>query len=113
MDKERYTLQELSEEFEMSAKELQRHINKGNLRAKKVGRRGYLITSDDMEDFLSAQFPMRNYLCENYNTCLNKAALANSVFDCESCPKFVRAGNGLDDILPLWDPNFTSCMPLR
>lgn len=60
------------------------------------------------------EFPMRNYLCGNYDTCLTKAALANKSFHCENCRRFVQAEKQilspaeLGGMLSLWESVFES-----
>ncbi len=61
-----------------------------------------------------AELPMRNYLCQNYDICLDKAAQANTIFGCEGCRKFVQAEKQeltsaeLGGMLCLWGSVFES-----
>jgi len=88
MTKKYYTLKEISADFDISIKALRDHIHKGTLGASKVGR-SYLVKSEDLDKFIDAtnKFPVRNFLCERYETCLNEAALLNKSLDCERCPR--------------------------
>ncbi|QTA91999.1 Uncharacterized protein dnm_080720 [Desulfonema magnum] len=71
-----------------------------------------MVISNELSEM--AELPMRNYLCRNYDICLNKAAQANTVFGCEGCRKFVRAekqeltSEELGGMLCLWGSVFES-----
>lgn len=88
----RYTLNELSNELDISVKILKNHINKGTLHATKIDRT-FWVTSSDADKFLETDInsPVRNYLCQHYDTCLDRAAYANKTFSCKSCRKFTHA----------------------
>ncbi len=107
MDKNCYTLRELSDELDISIRDLRSYISKGKLRAKKVGR-AYSVDSADLDDFINARFETRNFMCENYTKCLDRAAKANSSFGCNNCKRFARSGSLMDDVFPLWDAGFSS-----
>ncbi len=81
-----YTLKELSNDLDISIGALRKYVNQGVLRASKVGR-SYIVTSVDLDKFLenTTKIPMRNYLCQHYDTCLKDAARDNKTFDCENC----------------------------
>jgi len=108
-----YTLNELSDELDISVDILKKHINQGTLRATKIDRT-FWITSSDVDKFLDADVnsPVRNYLCQHYDTCLDKAAIANKSFSCKNCRKFTRAEKqlltpgDLEGILTLWGTVF-------
>lgn len=53
MEKESYTLKELSDELVMTVRSLRMYIKMGTLKAKKVGRT-YLVSKMALNDFLSA-----------------------------------------------------------
>lgn len=101
MEKVRYTLKELSSDLSVSVKDLRKYVNKGILSASKVGR-SYLVTHADLDDFMTNHFnklknnsesAKRNYLCVNYDKCLNEAAHANKSFYCKDCQKFSKTEN--------------------
>ncbi|OQX25354.1 MAG: hypothetical protein BWK80_16000 [Desulfobacteraceae bacterium IS3] len=66
---------------------------------------------EDCDDEM-IDIPMRNYLCRNYDNCLNNAARANKVFGCESCKRFELADKRelstaeLGGMLSLWESVF-------
>lgn len=101
MKKTRYTLKELSREFDMSLRELRKHIKQGTLSASKEGR-CYWVKADDLDKFIKATTrPItRNYLCRFYDACLNRAALENKVFGCDECPRFRTAEK---QVITSWD----------
>lgn len=107
MDKRNYTLRELSEELDISLRDVKKHIGTGTLRALKSGRY-YRVSSTDLDDFIAneTQIPERNYLCQNYDKCLDKAARSNRVFSCEGCKKFKDTKSHI--VIPLWDSIFGS-----
>ena len=106
MNEETYSLKELSDDLDISVRTLKGYIRKGQLQASKVGR-AYYVTFSEMERFVESQCPVRNYLCEHYNQCLDRAARANRVFECEGCPKFIKM-NSLMDVTPLHFDGFCS-----
>ena len=53
MEKESYTLRELSEELVMTVRALRMYIRQGTLNARKVGRT-YLVSKMALNDFLRA-----------------------------------------------------------
>ena len=83
-----YTLKELSVDLDISIGSLRKYVNQGVLRASKVGR-SYIVTSADLDKFLehTTKIPMRNFLCQHYETCLKDAARINITFDCENCQR--------------------------
>lgn len=105
MNRKNYTLRELSEELDISLRDLKKHIGTGTLRTIKSGRY-YIVSSTDLDDFIESEtkVPERNYLCQNYDKCLDKAARSNRVFSCEGCKKFKDAGSHI--VFPLWDSVF-------
>ncbi len=109
MEKIRYTLQELSCDLEISVKDLRKYVKKGILVATKIGR-SYFVNHSDLDQFLRAHADLskksckRNYMCQHYDRCLDKAARANSVFSCEGCKKFVCVDNR---VRALWEPVFS------
>ncbi len=109
MEKIRYTLQELSHDLEISVKDLRKYVKKGLLSAKKIGR-SYFVTHSDLDSFLqnngdlSKKSNKRNYLCKNYDNCLNTAARSNKMFSCEECKRFDMTENM---VLALWEPVFS------
>ena len=108
-----YTLRELSEDLDISINDLRSHIRQGKLKAKKTGR-GYSIEDADLDDFVASQIPLRNYLCQNYNRCLDRSARANTVLDCELCPKYIRADAYFDgDAFPLRPSAYTSSISIQ
>ncbi len=112
MDKNCYTLRELSDELDISIRELRKNISKGTLKAKKVGR-SYSVEEADLDDFINTRHSARNYMCESYGKCLDKAARANQTFHCDNCAKFARTSSVMDDIFPLWDSNFSSPLSIQ
>jgi excisionase family DNA binding protein len=86
-----YTLRELSEDLDMSIKELRRHIRRGKLPATKIGRT-YYVAMEDLETFLEEndRVPERYFMCRHYDRCLDDAARCNREFDCTGCLRFVR-----------------------
>lgn len=109
MDKKQYTLRELSEELDVNLRELKKYISSGMLKISKAGAK-YSLSSDDMDHFMDTildnepSIPERNYLCQNYDKCLNKAAMSNKAFGCSGCNKFENAGKHI--VVPLWDSIF-------
>lgn len=101
--KSHYTLKDLSNELQMSVRTLRAHVRKGTLCASKIGRT-YWVMAADVDRFLDRGFPMRNYLCTNYNTCLAKAARLNTNFECNNCQKSRMPILG--DIFPLREAIF-------
>jgi hypothetical protein len=119
MDKAKYTLKDISKSMKVDVKILRSYISRGALRATKVGR-AYLVTATDLEMFLKhhkidrkhtarqKKFCMRNYLCRNYDNCLDEAARDNRWFDCEECEKFTPAdkqeitSSELGGMISLW-----------
>ncbi|MCP4112165.1 MAG: helix-turn-helix domain-containing protein [Desulfobacteraceae bacterium] len=112
---EKYTLKELSNNLDINIRDLKRHINRGTLRASKIGQR-YLVRTEDMDEFLDSicEVPFRNYLCGKYDDCLDRAAQANKVFSCENCHRFIQAEKQelsaaeLGGMLSLWNSVFDS-----
>ncbi|QTA89446.1 helix-turn-helix domain-containing protein [Desulfonema magnum] len=120
-----YTLKELSKDLDIDVKVLREYIKKGHLRASKVGRT-YLVSSVDLKAFLDTdiafskrgpepdEIPMRNYICQHYDYCLDKAAKANKIFGCENCRRFIRAKKQqlsiaeLNGMISLWGSVFGS-----
>jgi len=113
MKDSRYTLKELSQEFDMSLRELRKHIKQGTLNASKEGR-CYWVKADDLERFITATTKpvTRNYLCQYYDACLNRAALENKVFGCDDCARFrvaekqVISSWDLGGMISLWESVF-------
>ena len=113
MKETRYTLKQLSQEFDMSLRELRKHIKQGTLNAAKEGR-CYWVTASDLERFVSVTTrPVtRNYLCQYYDACLNRAALENKVFGCDECIRFRQAEKqvispwDLGGMISLWESVF-------
>jgi hypothetical protein len=113
MKETRYTLKQLSQEFDMSLRELRKHIKQGTLNAAKEGR-CYWVTASDLERFVSVTTrPVtRNYLCQYYDACLNRAALENKVFGCDECIRFRPAEKqvispwDLGGMISLWESVF-------
>ncbi len=109
MDKKNYTLRELSEELDINLRELKKYIGSGMLKAFKIGK-NYAISSDDMERFMDKilddepKIPERNYLCQNYDQCLKKAAISNKIFGCKGCGRFADTGKHV--VIPLWESVF-------
>jgi len=64
------------------------------------------------EEDETAEFPMRNYLCRYYDNCLDRAAFANTLFNCDNCKRFVLAEKRelstveLRGIMMLWESVF-------
>ena len=112
MDKHCYTLRELSDELDISIRELRKQISKGKLKAKKVGR-SYSVEDADLDDFINTRYSAKNYMCDSYSKCLDKAARANKSFSCEDCAKFARTSSVMDDIFPLWDSTFSSPLSIQ
>lgn len=112
---EKYTLKELSNNLDISIRDLKRHLKRGTLRASKVGQK-YLVRTEDIDNFLDniSEVPFRNYLCGNYDICLDRAAQKNRVFSCEDCRKFIQAEKQelsaaeLGGMLSLWNSVFDS-----
>ncbi len=113
LNQDRFTLKDLSENYGISLRDLRKHIKRGSLAATKVGR-SYWVTASDLDKFLAAlaKSPTRNYLCRYYDQCLDRAALANRIFDCEDCQRFVRAEKqvisamDLCGMISLWESVF-------
>ncbi len=109
MDKKQYTLRELSEELDINIRELKKYLSSGMLKVAKSGTK-YSLSSDDMDHFMDkildneTDIPERNYLCQNYDKCLNKAAMSNKAFGCGGCNKFENTGKHI--VVPLWDSIF-------
>lgn len=84
-----------------------KRIRYNNNREEQINELLFEDCDDDLLDI-----PMRNYLCRNYDNCLNKAALANKVFGCESCKRFELAEKRelstaeLGGMLSLWESVF-------
>ncbi len=98
MEKKKYTLRELSEDLDVSIRDLKNYIRKGVLKARKVGR-AYVVTIADIDTFMDNRFPTRNYLCPSYDKCLDSAARANTEFNCANCRKNVDTGVSADAFL--------------
>ncbi|MCP4111584.1 MAG: helix-turn-helix domain-containing protein [Desulfobacteraceae bacterium] len=117
---EKYTLKELSNNLDISMRDLKRHINRGALRVSKVGQR-YFVRTEDIDEFLDniCEVPFRNYLCGNYDTCLDRAAEKNKVFSCENCRRFIQAEKQelstaeLGGMLSLWNSVFGSTISVH
>ncbi len=113
MKEGRYTLKELSREFEMSLRELRKHIKQGTLVADKVGR-CYWVNAAELERFIAktTRTITRNYLCQHYDSCLDDAARANNIFGCDECTRFRQAEKqvisalDLGGMLNLWENVF-------
>ncbi len=122
MNKAEYTLKELSKEHGISIKDLRAYVNQGQLNASKIGR-SYIVRRSDLNTFLKSDalvnrvkkddtIPTRNYLCASYDKCLNKAAIANTLFDCQACNKFAQAKSRIlsqhemSGIVSLWESVF-------
>ena len=109
MENIKYTLQELSRDLEISVKDLRKYVKKGLLKASKIGR-SYIVHHGDLDLFLKSNVYLpkkahkRNYLCQHYDKCLDKAARANSFFTCEGCKKFICTENR---VRALWEPVFS------
>jgi len=108
-----YTLNELSNELDISVKILENHIKKGKLHATRIDRT-YWVTSSDADKFLETDVTLqpRNYLCQNYDKCLNIASHENNNFLCKGCRRFIRAEKQLltpadfEGMLNLWGAVF-------
>ncbi|MDM8524485.1 hypothetical protein QUF80_14040 [Desulfococcaceae bacterium HSG8] len=73
-----------------------------------------ILTEDEMPEF-----PMRNYLCGNYDRCLSSAAKENIEFNCENCRKFIQAEKQilssaeLGGMLSLWESVFDARVSIQ
>jgi len=67
----------------------------------------------------AAEFPMRNYLCGHYDDCLDSAAFANTLFNCDSCRQFAPAEKRelstveLRGIMMLWKSVFDMAVSIH
>ncbi len=122
MNRNETTLKELSKQYDISIKDLRAFVNQGALSAAKVGR-SYRVKKSDADIFMKSDIvknrrkktgpmPERNYLCGNYDVCLNKAAAANEMFGCEGCHHFIKAErrtlypHELAGVAALWESVF-------
>ncbi len=65
------------------------------------------------------EIPLRNYLCRNYDACLNKAAFKNVSFNCGGCRRFTQAtkqvlsASELGGMLSLWESVFEAPISIQ